>query len=87
MSKTKVSKDDAKMASRALELLLATGYISKRELYKQNFIRGLFFSVGTIIGATLILGFGVWVLSLFHQVPVIGPAFETIQRSIEKSQQ
>ncbi len=87
MSKTKASKDDAKMASRALELLLATNHISKRELYKQNFIRGLFFSAGTIIGATLILGFGVWVLSLFQQVPVIGPAFETIQRSIEKSQQ
>ncbi len=86
MAKLKLNKNDAQLASRALELILASGYISKRELYKQNFIRGIFFSAGTVVGATLILGFGVWALSLFHSVPVIGPAFQTIQRSIEQYQ-
>lgn len=87
MSRTKPTKDETKLATRALELIMASGFISRRELYKQNFVRGMFFSAGTIVGATLILGLGVWILSLFQSVPVIGPAFETIQRSIEDAQQ
>lgn len=86
MAKQKLTKNEAKSAAKALEILFTTEYVSHRELYKQNFLRGLFFSMGTIVGVALILGFGVWVLSLFNEIPVIGPAFETIQQSIEKSQ-
>lgn len=85
MSKQKLKQEDAKSALKALEVLFTTDYISRKELYKQNFIRGLFFSAGTIIGAALILGAGVWVLSLFDQVPIIGPAFERIINSIENT--
>lgn len=87
MPKQTLSKDKAKAAAKALEVLFTTEYVSRKELYKQNFIRGLFFSAGTIIGAALIVGVGVWVLSLFNEIPVVGPAFDTLKQSIEKSQQ
>ncbi len=85
MAKQKLNKQEAKTAAKALEILFTTEYVSKHELYKQNFIRGLFFSAGTFIGAALILGAGVWVLSLFDQVPIVGPAFERIIQSIEST--
>lgn len=83
MSKQTLTKDEAKAAAKALEVLFATDYVSRKELYKQNFIRGLFFSAGTIIGAALIVAIVAWGLSLFDSVPVIGPAFDTIKQSIE----
>ena len=87
MSNQNLTKDEARAAAKALEVLFTTDYVSRKELYKQNFIRGLCFSAGTILGAAVILGAGVWTLSLFNEVPIIGPAFERIVESIEKSQQ
>lgn len=70
--------------ARAVEILFTTGYISRKRLYLENFIRGLFFSVGGIIGATLVIGLLVWILSLFDQVPLIRPLIENIRSSIEQ---
>lgn len=86
MSKQKLNKDEAQKAAKALEVLFTTEYISRRELYKQNFFRGLFFSIGTILGAALIFAIVAWGLTLFDSVPVIGPAFQTIKNSIDTQQ-
>ncbi len=86
MPKTKkptLSHEEASNAAKALEVLFTTEYISKKDLYKANFIRGLFFSAGSIIGAALILGFGVWVLSFFDSAPVVGPVIQNVKSSIE----
>lgn len=84
--KQTLSKEEASQAAKALEVLFTTEYISKRELYKSNFIRGIFFSAGSIIGATIILGVGLWGLSLFKEIPLVGPVTETIKESIQQSQ-
>lgn len=81
-----ITRDDATRVTKALEVLFAKDYISKKELYKQNFIRGLFFSAGTIIGAALILGLGLWILSFFNDIPLIGPVFNNFRQTIERSQ-
>ena len=85
--KPALNNKDAQIASRALEVLFTTQYVSRRQLYKENFLRGMFFSAGTIIGAAIIVALTAWLLSLFNEVPIIGPAVNTVQQSIEKSQQ
>lgn len=85
-TKQNLTKNDAKIAAKALEVLFTTRYISKFELYKENFIRGIFFSAGTIFGATVIVAVAVWVLSIFHTVPVIGPLVNDIIKTIENTQ-
>lgn len=79
------NKVDAKAAVQALEYLLAAGYVNKRRLYLENFLRGLFFSVGTIIGATLVISILLWGLSLFNDVPFIGDVVENVQMTIDKN--
>lgn len=72
--------------AKALEILFATDYIDKKKLYVSNFLRGMAFSAGGIIGATVIIALLLWVLSLFDNVPLVGPLFENTRETIEQSQ-
>lgn len=74
-----------KQVALALELLFASGYISRKRLYWENFMRGIFFAVGTIVGITIGVGALVWVLSLFDQIPLIGPVIENITDQINSA--
>lgn len=73
-----IRKNRAEIA-RALEILFAEGYISRRRLYWENFVRGIFFSVGGIIGATLVIALLLWVLSLFDAIPFVDQVRDTIE--------
>ena len=72
--------------AKALEILFATDYIDKKKLYLNNFLRGMAFSAGGIIGATIIIGLLIWVLSVFDNIPVIGPLFENTRETIQDGQ-
>ncbi len=69
--------------ARALEILFASGYISRRRLYLENFIRGMLFTMGGIIGATIAVGLLLWVLSLFDNIPLIGPLIEKFTDQVQ----
>lgn len=69
--------------ARALEILFASGYISRSRLYIENFMRGMFFALGGLIGVTVGLAITLWILSLFDQVPLIGPVIESISDQIK----
>lgn len=71
--------------AKALEILFATDYINKKKLYVSNFLRGMAFSAGGIIGATLVIGILIWILSIFDNIPIIGPLFESTRQTIENS--
>ena len=73
--------------AKALEILFATDYIDKKKLYISNFLRGMAFSAGGIIGATLIIAILLWILSLFGNIPFVGPIFENTRQTIEQSDQ
>lgn len=83
-SKKKNTNDfDSKEAARALEVLFAAGYVDKKKLYLANFMRGIFFSLGSIVGATVIIALLLWVLSAFDTIPVIGNFVQAVQNSID----
>lgn len=77
--------DDPKVAARALEQLFALGYVKRRTLYWENFVRGLFFSAGGVIGATILIAIIAWVLSLFDNLPLIGRLFENAQQTLQQT--
>lgn len=69
--------------AKALEALFAEGYIDRKKLYTENFIRGIVFSAGTVIGATIVITILLWLLSLFDEIPLIGPLFDSTRESIK----
>lgn len=72
--------------AKALEILFATDYINKKKLYLSNFIRGMFFSAGGVVGATLVIAVLLWLLSLFNNIPLVGPVFENTRETIQQNQ-
>jgi hypothetical protein len=77
--KPTLSVDEGKAAAKALEVLFTTEYVSKAELYKANFLRGIFFSAGTIIGAALLVTLGLWILSFFDSIPFVNGIRESLE--------
>ena len=61
-------------------------YNDRRNIYIMNFIRGIFFGVGSVIGGTIIIGLIVWLLSIFVGIPGIGPAVEGVQESLQTTE-
>lgn len=83
--KAKTIDAQAKGASAHMaEELFYDLYNDRKRIYKVNFVRGIFFGVGSALGGTLVLALVVWILSLFVNFPVIGDAFEDAQHSIEQ---
>ena len=75
---------DPSEAAKALEILFATQHINKKKLYIENAVRGIFFGAGGVLGATILIAILLWVLSLFDQIPLIGPLFENTRETIER---
>lgn len=42
---------------------------SRHQVFWFNFVRGIFFGVGTVIGATVVVALVLWILSLFTNIP------------------
>lgn len=80
-----LSLKDRQDVARALEILFATNFISRRKLYWENFVRGITFSIGTVLGATIGIALLLWILSLFKTVPLLGPVFRHAQDTIQNA--
>lgn len=85
-SDQKLLKKNRDEVRRALEVLFTTDYISRRKLYWENFVRGIAFGAGGVIGATVLIGLFIWILSIFDTVPLIGPFIDTTRNTIEQGQ-
>lgn len=84
-TKPALTSQEQKQAKKALEVLFASEYINKRALYKENFIRGLFFGSGTIIGTAIILTAILWILSLLGHIPFIEPIVRNIEQTLQST--
>jgi len=61
-------------------------YDDRRNIYKMNFFRGIFFGLGSVLGATIVVALVIWVLSFFVQIPGIGGAAQQAQNQLESHQ-
>lgn len=66
----KVRKDNENGARKALlEELFYDFHKSRAQVYKTNFFRGLFFGVGSVLGATVVIAIVIWILSSLVDLP------------------
>lgn len=76
---------DPKEIRKALEVLFASNFIDPRRMHWENFVRGIFFGAGGVIGATVFIAVIVWFLSIFDTVPLIGPLFDNTKETIQQN--
>ena len=58
---------------------------SRVKVYRMNFTRGLFFGLGTVLGATVMVALSVWFLSQFVGFPVIGEYIKHLVNAIQRA--
>lgn len=68
--KKKVNKDQENGARRAiLEDLFYDFHKSRKKVYTMNFVRGVFFGLGSVLGGTIVVAILVALLSLLADIP------------------
>ncbi len=82
-STRQIRKKQQEDAAKAITTIIESGYSSHHRIYRVNFVRGIFFGLGSALGATFVLGAVLWVLSLFGELPIFGGIVETIQNTID----
>ena len=66
------------------EQLFDDFYSNRGKVYKVNFIRGLFFGFGSVLGGTVFVAVVVWILShLANWIPFIGDVIKLINNSVQ----
>ncbi len=84
----KSRKPDKKVSyeqlGRMLESIYDSGYIDKNRMYRMSFVKGVLAGFGGVIGATIVVGALLWVLSLFDNVWFLNNVTNTIENSIQK---
>lgn len=63
----------------------ANGDSSKKVILINNFLGGLAWGIGTLIGAALVFAILIPSLNLFKYVPVIGDIVSQVQQNTEES--
>jgi hypothetical protein len=86
--KSKPTAADYEKLGRSVEAALINDYINwlgntKRQIF-QALIRGIFTGLGTVIGATIVVGLVVWILHLLGGVPVVGEFLKATGNQIQQ---
>lgn len=59
---------------------------SRVQVYKMNFVRGILFGAGSVIGGTVVIALIVWILSLLGNViPPLGDFFDGVSNTLDTS--
>ena len=59
---------------------------SRVQVYKMNFVRGVLFGAGSVIGGTVVIALIVWILSLLGNViPPLGDFFDGVSNTLDAS--
>jgi hypothetical protein len=57
---------------------------SRSQVYVMNFVRGILFGAGSVLGGTVVIALLIWILSLLgNVVPPLGDFFDGITTTIE----
>jgi hypothetical protein len=81
--KAKGSDKDYEELGRMLETLYETGYAKHHDMYKMSFLKGVAAGFGGVLGATLLVGLLIWILSLFDTIPLIGPVVDNLHDAVQ----
>lgn len=79
------STEDYERLGRTLESIFEGGYINHRRVYRINFVRGIFFGIGSFIGGTIVVALVLWLLTLLSEIPLVNNLAETLQNTLDSN--
>jgi hypothetical protein len=81
----KLKEDNERGARQNLiEELFYDFHRSRAQVYKMNFIRGIFFGLGSVLGGTIVVAIIIWLLSLLVDWPGVGNFFQQVQDTLNR---
>lgn len=80
-----LSAKDYEKIGRQLEALFVGFNPSRRKIFWMNFLLGVLRGFGTVVGATIGVAILIWILSLFSQIPLVGPFVNNIKHTVNTS--
>lgn len=83
--KAKIKQDNEHGARESvLEELFYDFHRSRFQVYKMNFIRGIYFGFGSVLGGTVLILILIWLLSMLAAfIPPIGDFLQSIIHSLK----
>lgn len=80
----KIADDQAQGATRGfLEELFQDYYKHRYDVYKMNFVRGIVFGFGSVIGGTIMVALLLWLISFFSELPFLGDISDSVKQTVE----
>lgn len=83
--KDKVAEDQEISAQKKLlDELFQDFNRSRFQVYKMNFVRGIFFGFGSVLGGTVVIAMLIWLLAtLSNYIPPLSDFFDGITKSLD----
>lgn len=80
---TRLKHGQQRVAQReVMDTLFNDLYSNRKRVYQLNFVRGIFFGLGSVLGGTLVLAMVIWILTWFVDFPLIGQWIEKILNAL-----
>jgi len=83
---SKKTTTDYEQLGKMLDNIYQTGYIDRNQAYKMSFLKGIAAGFGGVVGATIVVGLIIWILSFFDTIPLIGPAIHNLKETVQTQQ-
>ncbi len=80
-----MSNPNSEVESQLNRQLTANVHLKKRRVIWLNFVGGMAWGVGSVIGATVVIGLLVWIFSFFNFVPFLGDFLSGITDQINRN--
>lgn len=74
-------KDSYEQIGKMVENIYLTGYIDRNQMYKMSFLKGVVAGLGGVVGATIVVGLLLWLLTILNYTP-LRPLTERIQDTV-----
>lgn len=87
LSEKVVLKQEQKARRKMLEELFNDWYIARKKVYIMNFVRGIAFGLGSVLGGTVVIALLIWLLSALGGIsPFLGDFFIEVRDTIEEAE-